>query len=48
VICRELIGYDLSTPEGLAEAREKKVFTSVCPGLVGDSAKILETMLRLK
>jgi C_GCAxxG_C_C family probable redox protein len=48
VICRELIGYDLSTPEGLAEAREKKVFTSVCPGLVGDSATILETMLQLK
>jgi C_GCAxxG_C_C family probable redox protein len=48
VICRELIGYDLSTPEGLAEAREKKVFTSVCPGLVGDSAKILESMLGLK
>ena len=48
VICRDLTGYDLSTPEGLAEAREKKVFTSVCPGLVGDSAKILETMLQLK
>src|SRR5512136_1921763 len=31
VICRDLIGYDLSTPEGLTEAREKKVFTSVCP-----------------
>jgi C_GCAxxG_C_C family probable redox protein len=48
VNCTELIGYDLSTPEGLAEAREKKVFTSVCPGLVGDSARILETMLQLK
>lgn len=48
VTCRELTGYDLSTPEGLAEAREKKVFTTVCPGLVRDSATILETMLQLR
>jgi C_GCAxxG_C_C family probable redox protein len=48
VSCRDLTGYDLSTPDGLAEAREKKVFTTVCPGLVRDSATILETMLRLK
>ena len=46
LICKELIGYDLSTPEGLAEARSKKVFTSVCPDFVRDSAKILESLLQ--
>lgn len=46
--CRDLTGYDLSTPEGLAEAREKKVFATVCPSLVRDSARILESMLRIE
>ena len=46
VICKELIGYDLNKPENLIEAREKKVFTPVCPNFVRDSAKILETLLK--
>jgi C_GCAxxG_C_C family probable redox protein len=46
VICKELIGYDLSVTEGLAEARNNKVFTTVCPGLVRDSVKILEILLQ--
>lgn len=45
VLCRQLIGYDLSTPEGLAEAREKTVFSSKCPEFVRDSVKILESLL---
>ena len=48
VICKELIGYDLGTQEGIAKAREKKVFTSVCPSFVGDSAEILEILLHLQ
>jgi C_GCAxxG_C_C family probable redox protein len=43
--CKELIGYDLSTPEGLAEARNKAVFTSTCPNFVADSVKILGDIL---
>jgi C_GCAxxG_C_C family probable redox protein len=46
-ICKDLIGYDLGTPEGLAQAREKKVFTSVCPDFVRDAVKILERLLQL-
>jgi C_GCAxxG_C_C family probable redox protein len=45
LICCELIGYDLSTPEGLTEARRNSVFSTVCPGFVRDSAKILESLL---
>lgn len=48
ITCNELIGYDLSNPEALAEARNKSVFTTVCPKLVRDSVEILETMLQLK
>lgn len=43
--CKELLGCDISTSEGVAEARDKKLFTSVCPDFVRDSAKILEDML---
>ena len=46
LICKDLIGYDLNTPEGLAEARAVKVFTSVCPRFVADSVKILEVIFK--
>jgi C_GCAxxG_C_C family probable redox protein len=46
--CTELIGYDLSVPEKAAEARQNKVFGTVCAGLVRDSAKILEDLLQMK
>jgi C_GCAxxG_C_C family probable redox protein len=44
--CKELLGYDLNTPHGLAEARTKKVFTSLCPHFVADSVKILSDILK--
>jgi C_GCAxxG_C_C family probable redox protein len=46
VICKELVSCDLSTSEGLAEARNKKIFTTVCPDFVSDSVKILEAMIQ--
>jgi hypothetical protein len=45
LLCRRLIGYDLTSPEGLAAARESKVFTTVCPGFVADAVHILEGLL---
>jgi C_GCAxxG_C_C family probable redox protein len=46
--CTELCGYDLSIPEKAAEARQKNVFASICPGLVRDAGKILEDILKLQ
>lgn len=40
--CKKLLGVDISTPEGAAEANSKGLFDSVCPVLVGSSAEILE------
>jgi C_GCAxxG_C_C family probable redox protein len=40
--CSQLLGCDLSTPEGLTAARARKAFTSICPGLVSDAVNILE------
>jgi C_GCAxxG_C_C family probable redox protein len=43
--CRELLGCDLSTPEGLAQAKEKQLFTTVCPKYVAGAVEILEEMV---
>ena len=40
--CKKLLGVDISTPEGSAEANEKGLFDSVCVDLVASAAKILE------
>lgn len=42
VKCKELLGYDLSLPEGLDSVREQQLFDIVCPKFVGDSVKIIE------
>lgn len=39
--CKKLLGVDISTPEGSAEANEKGLFDSVCAGLVASAAEIL-------
>ena len=46
ILCRELIGYDLSTPQGLQAAREQKVFSMICPTLVKEAAETLADMLK--
>lgn len=43
--CRDLLGYDTSTPEGLQAAREKNVFAAVCPLLIDETAKDLKQYL---
>jgi C_GCAxxG_C_C family probable redox protein len=42
--CRELLGCDISRPEGLSFARENRLFGSVCPGIVRDAAEVLEDL----
>ncbi len=43
--CRELIGRDISTPEGFAAARQANTFRTICPSFVRSAAEILQTML---
>jgi C_GCAxxG_C_C family probable redox protein len=45
ILCRDLIGYDISTPAGLQNARGQKVFTAACPGFVKDAAELLADFL---
>jgi C_GCAxxG_C_C family probable redox protein len=46
ISCRDLIGYDLATPEGLKLAREEGIFRTRCPKFVKDSGEILEKLLQ--
>ncbi len=45
VICRELLGYDISTPEGMKISEEKKLFDTICPEFVQSAAKIIKDIL---
>ena len=45
IVCRELLGCDISTPEGLNSAREQKLFTTICPKCVRDAAEIVGQIL---
>ncbi len=45
LLCRDLLGCNLNTAEGLALAQEKKLFSTVCPPYVETAATILEEML---
>jgi C_GCAxxG_C_C family probable redox protein len=45
ILCRELLGYDISTPQGLQAVKDKGLFSTLCPNFVRDSAEILEQIL---
>ena len=45
LVCRDLLGCDISTPEGLQHAREIEFLAHTCPKFVRDACEILEKML---
>ncbi len=45
IVCRELLGYDIGTPEERELAREQGLFATLCPRLVRDAAEIIERIL---
>ena len=46
IICRELLGYDLSRPGELEKARESGKMLEICPVVVRAASEILREMLR--
>jgi C_GCAxxG_C_C family probable redox protein len=48
ILCRELLNEDISTPVGLQQARDKGIFSVLCPQLVRDAAEITAAMLAKK
>jgi C_GCAxxG_C_C family probable redox protein len=45
ILCKELLGYDISTPEGREQIEETGVSATRCPMLVRDAAEIIEQIL---
>lgn len=41
-VCRDLLGCDISSEEGMLYAREKGLFKDICPGMVESAVDILE------
>ncbi len=44
-VCRDLLGYDLSTPEGRQQVEELGISQTLCPRLVRSAVEILEEIL---
>lgn len=47
-ICRELLNCDISKPEEYQQAKEQKLFQTLCPGYVKSAVEILENVLYIK
>jgi C_GCAxxG_C_C family probable redox protein len=46
LLCRELLGCQIGTPEGLQQAQEENLFKTVCPELVASASAILDGILK--
>jgi C_GCAxxG_C_C family probable redox protein len=45
LVCRDLLGCDVSLPEGWQRAKQEKLFSTICPKIVQDAAEIIEQFL---
>jgi len=45
IICKDILGYDLSKPEEMKIIKEQSLFKSVCPDLVASAVDILEKLI---
>ncbi len=45
LLCRELLGHDIGTPEGRKYIQEMGISAALCPKLVRDAAEIIEEIL---
>ncbi len=46
VLCRDLLGCDVSTSDGLKTAIKQKLIKTLCPKFVSDAAEILEEIIK--
>ena len=44
-VCNDLLGYDISTPQGAQKARDAGLFTEFCPKMVASAVDILEEII---
>jgi len=44
IVCRDILGCDVTTPDGRKKAIDEKLFTTVCLDMVASAAAILEEL----
>ncbi len=45
IVCRDLLGYDLTKPEEAACIKEKNLFGDICPKMIQNAVEVLESIL---
>lgn len=45
IVCRDLLGYDLTKSDDMACIKEKNLFGDVCPKMIRSAVKVLEGIL---
>jgi C_GCAxxG_C_C family probable redox protein len=45
IVCRDLLGCDISTDEGFELAKQRRLTSTICPEIVRDAAEVLEELL---
>jgi len=45
IVCRDLLGYDLTKPDDVVCIREKNLFGSICPAMIKSAVEVLEGIL---
>lgn len=45
IVCRDLLGYDLTKPEDSACIKEKNLFGTICPEMIASAVTVLEGVL---
>lgn len=45
ILCKELLGYNLSLPEEMIILKEQNLFATICPRVIADAVKIAEEVL---
>lgn len=44
IVCRDLLGCDISTPDGWQEVQARRKNQTVCPGFIRDAAELLDAV----
>lgn len=45
IVCKELLGYDLSIPDQMKKIRQDNLFSTICPKLIADATEIVEEII---
>jgi C_GCAxxG_C_C family probable redox protein len=45
IVCRDLLGYDLTKPDEAACIKEKNLFGDICPKMIKSAVEVLESIL---